>query len=84
MDMSLLSVRCRREELLRIEASKAEEERKRSVESKLCCICLTEERTTLILPCKHMCLCSKCGKDDRLSNCPICREEIEQVMEIFA
>jgi len=83
IDTSLLSVRQRREELLRIAAEQANTDRQKQLESKLCCICLQNERTTLILPCRHMCLCSSCGEDDRLAKCPICRTSIDSMMEIF-
>ena len=27
-----------------------------------CVVCLSDMRDTLILPCKHLCLCSSCGE----------------------
>uniref|UniRef100_A0A8C9GV70 E3 ubiquitin-protein ligase n=1 Tax=Piliocolobus tephrosceles TaxID=591936 RepID=A0A8C9GV70_9PRIM len=41
-----------------------------------CVICLTEERDTVILPCRHMCLCNMCANVVRIHNtkCPICRQ----------
>ncbi|KAL8121705.1 putative E3 ubiquitin-protein ligase LUL4 isoform X1 [Apium graveolens] len=51
---------------------------------KECVICMTEPRDTAVLPCRHMCLCSECAKALRIqsNNCPICRQPIEELMEI--
>ncbi|KXJ08562.1 RING finger protein 157 [Exaiptasia diaphana] len=42
-----------------------------------CVICMCEMRDTLILPCRHLCLCRACADSLRYqsSNCPICRSE---------
>ncbi|KAJ9538330.1 hypothetical protein OSB04_031063 [Centaurea solstitialis] len=49
-----------------------------------CVICMTEPKDTAVLPCRHMCLCSECAKALRLQSnkCPICRQPIEELMEI--
>ncbi|KAJ4772673.1 RING/U-box superfamily protein [Rhynchospora pubera] len=49
-----------------------------------CVICLSEPKDTAVLPCRHMCLCSECAKALRLQSnkCPICRQPIEQLIEI--
>jgi hypothetical protein len=78
--MSLNRVRSRREELLREEV----DERKKQMESKLCCVCLVQERTTLLLPCKHLVMCARCAGDDRMDCCPICRCDIQDTMEIYS
>nr|XP_017219657.1 PREDICTED: probable E3 ubiquitin-protein ligase LUL4 [Daucus carota subsp. sativus] len=51
---------------------------------KECVICMTEPKDTAVLPCRHMCLCSECAKALRIqsNNCPICRQPIEELMEI--
>ncbi|KEH36768.1 putative transcription factor C2H2 family [Medicago truncatula] len=51
---------------------------------KECVICMTEPKDTAVLPCRHMCLCSECAKALRLQSnkCPICRQPIEELMEI--
>ncbi len=40
-----------------------------------CVICMCESRDTLILPCRHLCLCKMCAMNLRVqsNNCPICR-----------
>jgi E3 ubiquitin-protein ligase MGRN1 len=40
-----------------------------------CVVCLTEPRDTILLPCRHMCLCHECGNQLRLktNKCPVCR-----------
>ncbi|RNA08487.1 RING finger protein 157-like [Brachionus plicatilis] len=40
-----------------------------------CVICMCEVRDTLILPCRHLCLCKLCAFNLRVqsNNCPICR-----------
>lgn len=42
-----------------------------------CVICMTEKRTTSVLPCRHLCLCVDCAETlHRRGNahCPMCRE----------
>lgn len=52
----------------------------------VCCVCLTGSRTVLLFPCKHLCLCDRCGSEE-LSNtiliCPICRNGIQQRMNVY-
>ncbi len=42
---------------------------------KECVVCMTNKRTTAVLPCRHMCLCDLCVEDFRkqTNKCPICR-----------
>ncbi|KAE8731888.1 putative E3 ubiquitin-protein ligase LUL3 [Hibiscus syriacus] len=51
---------------------------------KECVICMTEPKDTAVLPCRHMCMCSECAKALRLQSnkCPICRQPIEELIEI--
>lgn len=43
-----------------------------------CVICLSAERNTVVLPCRHMCLCNMCTHIVRRHNtkCPICRQTV--------
>lgn len=49
-----------------------------------CIICLSEERTTLVLPCRHMCLCAECAEALRMraDRCPMCRESCQALMQL--
>ena len=41
-----------------------------------CVICLADEKNTVVLPCRHMCLCQDCAEvlRNQSSKCPICRQ----------
>ncbi|KAL1546044.1 putative E3 ubiquitin-protein ligase LUL4 isoform X2 [Salvia divinorum] len=51
---------------------------------KECIICLTEDKNTAVLPCRHMCLCSGCAKELRIQSdkCPVCRQPFKELLEI--
>ena len=42
---------------------------------KECVICMTEQKDTMLLPCRHLIVCSKCSGEvtSRNRKCPICR-----------
>ncbi|CAF1260319.1 unnamed protein product [Rotaria magnacalcarata] len=44
----------------------------------VCCICLTNNSSVSLLPCGHKCLCNDCiaKQEERLTKCPICRQDI--------
>ncbi|CAJ0945260.1 unnamed protein product, partial [Mesorhabditis belari] len=51
-----------------------------------CIICMTEVRDTLILPCRHLCICAGCAENLRfkLNNCPICRSPFRALLTVKA
>ena len=51
-----------------------------------CVICMCDTRDTLILPCRHLCLCNSCADSLRYqaSNCPICRAPFRALLQIRA
>nr|XP_045730768.1 E3 ubiquitin-protein ligase MGRN1 isoform X1 [Mirounga angustirostris] len=51
-----------------------------------CVVCLSDPRDTLILPCRHLCLCNSCADTLRYqaSNCPICRLPFRALLQIRA
>lgn len=44
-------------------------------DSEKCVICLTSNRETILLPCRHACLCTECSQNlfKNTQECPICR-----------
>lgn len=51
-----------------------------------CVICMSDMRDTLILPCRHLCLCNSCADSLRYqaNNCPICRAPFRALLQIRA
>ncbi|XP_026674322.1 probable E3 ubiquitin-protein ligase MGRN1 isoform X2 [Ceratina calcarata] len=51
-----------------------------------CVICMCDVRDTLILPCRHLCLCNNCADSLRYqaNNCPICRAPFRALLQIKA
>lgn len=49
-----------------------------------CVICLSEPRTTALLPCRHLCVCEQCALQLKLrrDRCPICRAEVQD-LQVF-
>ncbi|KAI3698898.1 hypothetical protein L2E82_42805 [Cichorium intybus] len=47
-------------------------------------ICLSEPCDTIVLPCRHMCMCIGCAKVLRFqtNRCLICRRPVERLLEI--
>lgn len=39
-----------------------------------CIVCLAAERNSLLLPCRHLVLCSACAA--KVSACPLCRAPV--------
>mmetsp|Transcript_8438 Transcript_8438/g.21025 ORF Transcript_8438/g.21025 Transcript_8438/m.21025 type:complete len:299 (+) Transcript_8438:165-1061(+) len=53
-------------------------------EARECVICMSDEPTTMVLPCRHMCLCSHCSSILRLQSakCPMCRQRVVSMRQI--
>lgn len=53
-------------------------------EDLVCVVCLHEEKSILLRPCNHVCLCKECSSNkEGISHCPICRERIESREPVF-
>jgi hypothetical protein len=51
-----------------------------------CVVCMVDLRDTIILPCRHLCLCYACADSLRYqaNNCPICRAPFRALLQIRA
>lgn len=54
-------------------------------EAKLCVICLDHERSCMLRPCKHMCVCDECAARivSDSGECPMCRTRVENVERVY-
>jgi len=50
-------------------------------QQQMCVVCLTEPKSTLLAPCRHLCVCEKCGHE--LDCCPVCRSTITERTTVF-
>jgi len=56
--------------------------RKRAIEEQnLCCVCLSNPRSILLLPCQHVCVCEDCK--EKVNECPLDHTAIEQRIKVF-
>jgi RING-finger-containing E3 ubiquitin ligase len=54
-------------------------------ESKLCVVCQDRNKCVIVLPCRHLCLCTECSviiKRDH-GTCPMCRQAVRRTMKIY-
>ena len=49
-----------------------------------CSICWDDPRDTLILPCRHLAVCSECAEKIRYQQaaCPICRKPFKALLKL--
>lgn len=49
-----------------------------------CVICMSDTRDTLLLPCRHLCICKMCANNLRVKSntCPICRIPFNALLQI--
>ncbi|KAI8464108.1 MAG: zinc finger, C3HC4 type-domain-containing protein [Monoraphidium minutum] len=54
------------------------------LEGRECVICMSSGRDTMVLPCRHMCMCQECAAalKTKTNKCPICRNEIASLLHI--
>lgn len=51
---------------------------------KECVVCYTATKDTVVLPCRHMCLCIDCSQIVRMqtNKCPICRTQVSSFLHV--
>ncbi|EFA75289.1 RING Zn finger-containing protein [Heterostelium album PN500] len=54
---------------------------KEKEESQICLVCADRSINTILLPCKHRCLCDQCSNN--LSSCPLCRSVISDKIKYY-
>ena len=47
----------------------------------VCVLCNESKRQTLLLPCRHLCLCSACGTLAKV--CPICGQRVQTILDVI-
>ena len=52
-------------------------------EQKMCVVCQDAEKSVLLLPCRHVCVCKSCARNEQLDSCPLCRETIVDRINVF-
>jgi hypothetical protein len=50
-----------------------------------CCVCMTEEKNWIFIPCGHACVCKDCAKDIMGSTreCPLCCAKASGSFQVF-
>ncbi|ETN00212.1 hypothetical protein, variant [Phytophthora nicotianae INRA-310] len=84
LETTLSHVRSAKEEKALEMQKKLDRQVEEQNELKLCVICLSNEKTILCLPCRHLCLCEACSRREEVTKCPICRLEIEEMLAVYS
>ena len=48
-----------------------------------CCICLCNVANVVIMPCKHLCVCTTCSNNQMLLHCPLCKQKINSTLTVY-
>jgi len=52
-------------------------------DSRVCVVCQGAEKSVVLLPCRHVCLCKDCANNGNIVDCPLCRERIRDRIAVF-
>ncbi|GMF31539.1 unnamed protein product [Phytophthora lilii] len=84
LENTLSHVRSAKEEKALEMQKKLDRQVEEQNELKLCVICLSNEKSILCLPCRHLCLCKTCSSREEVTKCPICRLEIDEMLAVYS
>ena len=51
---------------------------------KLCIICHDREKSVILMPCRHLCLCLECSNHSAVNSCPKCRTVISTKISVYS
>lgn len=72
-----------RKELEAEQAKAGERDTEASSDAERCAVCLTSQKTVVLLPCRHCSTCFRCTVGvRRVGACPICRADIAETKEV--
>lgn len=72
-----------------ISVNELEREIETEKEKRKCVVCQDRNKSVLIMPCKHLCLCVQCAEQIARSRmpgrrvCPLCRTRIKTIMNVY-
>jgi hypothetical protein len=52
-------------------------------DARMCVICKERPKCVLYMPCRHLCACQDCGHSNRLVQCPLCRQNILERINVY-
>ena len=51
---------------------------------RLCIICHDREKSVILMPCRHLCLCLECSNHSEVNSCPKCRTVISTKISVYS
>lgn len=51
---------------------------------RLCIICHDREKSVILMPCRHLCLCLECSNHSAVNSCPKCRTVISTKIIVYS
>jgi len=61
--------------------TKMSDDGQEDIDDSLCVICIANDRTHVVVPCGHMCLCGDCAS--LVGDCPMCRAHAQCIVRVF-